>query len=90
VVIEAMHERDIDLSDRTPRAVTDAELAECDIVATMGCSTLSLPEGVEARDWALADPHGQDIERVREIREEIEGLVRDLFDEVEADLAAGQ
>jgi arsenate reductase len=89
-VVEAMRELDIDLSDRTPRAVTDAELAECDVVATMGCSTLSLPDHVEARDWALADPHGQDVERVREIREEIEGLVRGLFDEVEADLAAEQ
>jgi arsenate reductase len=87
-VVEAMAELDIDLSDRTPRAVSDDELDSCDIVATMGCSTLSLSADTEVRDWALADPHGQDVERVREIRDEIEGLVVDLFDEVEADLAA--
>lgn len=47
----------------------------------MGCSTLELDASVEVRDWALDDPHGQDIDRVREIRGEIEGRVTDLFDE---------
>ncbi|OYR87249.1 low molecular weight phosphatase family protein [Halorubrum distributum] len=80
-VVEAMGEVDIDLSDRVPREVSTAELDACDVVATMGCSTLTLADGVEGRDWALDDPHGQDVERVREIRDEIEGRVRALFDE---------
>ena len=80
-VVEAMRELDIDLSDRVPREVSTAELDACDVVATMGCSTLTLGDGVEGRDWALDDPHGQDVERVREIRDEIEGRVTDLFDE---------
>ncbi|RLM71353.1 low molecular weight phosphatase family protein [Halorubrum sp. Atlit-8R] len=80
-VVEAMGELGIDLSDRVPREVSTAELNACDVVATMGCSTLTLADGVEARDWALDDPHGQDIERVREIRDEIEGRVVALFDE---------
>ncbi|MFW6318517.1 MAG: low molecular weight phosphatase family protein [Halorubrum sp.] len=80
-VVEAMRELDIDLADRVPREVPTAELNACDVVATMGCSTLTLADGVEARDWALDDPHGQDAERVREIRDEIEGRVQTLFDE---------
>jgi protein-tyrosine-phosphatase len=76
-----MGELDIDLSDRVPREVSTAELNACDVVATMGCSTLTLADGVDARDWALDDPHGQEIERVREIRDEIEGRVVALFDE---------
>jgi protein-tyrosine-phosphatase len=80
-VVEAMRELDIDLSDRVPREVSTAELNACDVVATMGCSTLTLADGVEARDWALDDPHGQDVERVREIRDEIERRVVALFDE---------
>ncbi|RLM52560.1 MULTISPECIES: low molecular weight phosphatase family protein [unclassified Halorubrum] len=80
-VVEAMGELDIDLSDRVPREVSTAELNACDVVATMGCSTLTLADGVDARDWALDDPHGQEIERVREIRDEIEGRVVALFDE---------
>lgn len=36
---------------------------------------------VEVRDWALDDSHGQSVERVREIRDEIEKRVSALFDE---------
>jgi protein-tyrosine-phosphatase len=80
-VVDVMAERDIDLSDRTPREVSDAELNACDVVATMGCSTLELDADVTVRDWALDDPDGQDPERVREIRDEIEQRVIALFDE---------
>ncbi|GAA0209554.1 low molecular weight phosphatase family protein [Halobaculum roseum] len=80
-VVDAMAEVGSDVSDRTPRAVTDDELNDCDYVATMGCSTLSLAEGVEARDWALADPDGKSPEEVAAIRDEIESLVVALFDE---------
>ena len=80
-VVETMAELDIDLSDRTPREVSDAELNACDVVATMGCSTLELDADVAVRDWALDDPDGQGPERVREIRDEIEERVVALFDE---------
>jgi protein-tyrosine-phosphatase len=80
-VVDVMAERDIDLADRTPREVSDAELNACDVVATMGCSTLELDADVTVRDWALDDPDGQDPERVREIRDEIENRVVALFDE---------
>ncbi|MDQ2071212.1 low molecular weight phosphatase family protein [Haloarcula sp. NS06] len=80
-VVEAMAELDIDLSDRAPQAVPDDELNSCTVVATMGCSTLELDTDIAVRDWALEDPHGQSVERVREIRDEIETRVADLFDE---------
>jgi len=83
VVIEAMREDGIDLSDRTPREITTAELESCDYVATMGCSTLELDAEVDVRDWALEDPDGEDIERVREIRAEVGDRVRALFEEIE-------
>jgi protein-tyrosine-phosphatase len=81
-VITVMRERDIDLSNRTPREVSTDELESCDVVATMGCSTLELDaENVDVRDWALDDPHGQDLDTVREIRDDIERRVKMLFDE---------
>jgi protein-tyrosine-phosphatase len=85
VVVEAMAEVGIDVSDRTPKAITTEELAACDYVATMGCSTLELdPDSdVEIRDWALLDPGEEDIETVRGIRDEIEERVVALFDEIE-------
>lgn len=87
-VVEAMAELGVDLSDREPRAVSDDELNACDVVATMGCSTLSLDADTEVRDWALPDPHGQDLDRVRDIRDEIADRVGDLFDELEARAAS--
>lgn len=87
-VIEVMDEIGVDLSDRTPREITIDELRSCDYVATMGCSTLDVGEvgnDVDVRDWALEDPDGQDMERIREIRDEIEQQVVALFDEFSAD-----
>lgn len=39
--------------------------------------------GLDVSDWALEDSHGRTIEDVIEIREEIERLVAELFDETE-------
>ena len=83
-VVDVMDEVGFDLSDRTPREITLDELRSCDYVATMGCSTLDVGdvgEDVDVRDWALEDPDGEDPDRVREIRDEIEQQVISLFDE---------
>ena len=81
VVVEALAEVDLDVGDRTPQSISDEVLATCDVVATMGCSTLALPDRVEAVDWALEDPGERPIEEVREIRDEVERRVIALFDE---------
>jgi len=85
-VVEIMRELDIDLSERVPRAVTDEELEACDLVVTMGCSTLSLDADVEVRDWALDDPDGEDLDAVREIRDDIRERIEGVFDDIEATL----
>ncbi|ELY97431.1 arsenate reductase/protein-tyrosine-phosphatase family protein [Natrialba asiatica] len=84
-VVEVMQEKDIDLRNRTPREIIHYDLQDCEYVITMGCSA----EGVcpatwsgENRDWGLADPHGKDLETVREIRDEIEIRVNSLFNEI--------
>lgn len=85
-VVAVMRERDIDLLDRTPQEISTDELESCDVVATMGCSTLELDaEDVDVRDWALDDPHGQDLDTVREIRDDVERRVEALFDEFHQD-----
>jgi arsenate reductase len=84
-VVAVMQDHEIDLSGRVPREVSTTELESCDVVATMGCSTLELDaEEIDVRDWALTDPDGQDLDQVREIRNDIEQRVTDLFDEVHA------
>lgn len=85
-VLESMQEVGIDLSDRTPRRLSTAEMESCDYLATMGCSTLELDAdtaAVDVRDWALDDPDGMDREALGELREEIRHRVSALFDEIE-------
>ena len=86
-VVEVMDERGIDLSGREPREISTDELESCRLVATMGCSTLQLDADVDVRDWALPDPDGEDLDRVREIRDEAERRVREVFDELERETA---
>lgn len=88
VVVRAMDEVGIDLSDRTPREITAEELQDVDYVITMGCSASDVCPATwsgENRDWGLDDPDEADIEQVRTIRDEIEARVAALFDELEAD-----
>ena len=90
-VIEAMREEGFDLSGRTPRRISTAELASCNYVATMGCSTLELDadaSDVDIRDWALDDPDGEAPDRVRTIRDEVRNRVDSLFDEIEQEVTA--
>jgi arsenate reductase len=84
-VIEIMLEEGFDLSERTPRELTNEELRSCEYVATMGCSTLEVDENaptLDIRDWDLPDPDGQDRETVREIRDDVKHRVVLLFDEI--------
>jgi protein-tyrosine-phosphatase len=85
-VVEAMRERGYDLSDRVPRQLQpDADAAWADVVVTMGCGDVCpvLP-GKSYVDWGLEDPAGKSIERVRELRDEIEERVADLARELDS------
>ena len=86
-VVEVMDELDVDLSGREPREIPTDVLESCRLVATMGCSTLDLDADTDVRDWALSDPDGEDLDRVREIRDEAERRVREVFDELERETA---
>lgn len=83
-VVTVMDELGYDISDRTPQHITTDTLETCDYVATMGCSTLDLD--VDVRDWDIADPHNQDLDTVRAIRDDVRQRVTALFDDIEATL----
>ena len=78
-VLQAMREVGIDLEGATPRKLTDELAAEASILITMGCGE-QCPHvpGLRHLDWPLEDPKGKPVERVREIREEVKGLVQAL------------
>ena len=79
-VVEVMREVSLDLSAAKPQLLTAELAAGADLLVTMGCGDEcpALP-GVRREDWPLADPKGQSIERVREIRDEIRDRVQKLL-----------
>ena len=78
-VVEVMQELGIDLSGRVPHQLSDEDVEWAELVVTMGCGDACpvLP-GKRYLDWKILDPMGLRIEIVREIRDEIAGLVDDL------------
>lgn len=93
-VIEAMHEVGIDISDRKPKKIGVEMQLHADKGITLNCQG-SCPYLIGAvEDWEIDDPAGQPLEKVREIRDEIERRVRDLVeqraDEIRADRSGHQ
>ena len=83
-VVEAMRELGVDLSGRTPQALT-RELAEwADVVVTMGCGDeCPYIPGKRYVDWDLPDPKGRPLDEVRATRDDIAARVRDLVAELD-------
>ena len=80
-VVEAMREAGTDLSGSKPQLLTPELAASASLLVTMGCGeSCPVVPGLQREDWPLADPKGQPIERVREIRDQILGRVRSLID----------
>jgi arsenate reductase (thioredoxin) len=78
-VMEVLGEVGIDVSGRTPKALTREDVEWADLVVTMGCGDACpvLP-GKEYVDWNLPDPAGLCLEEVRELRAVIERRVASL------------
>jgi len=84
-VAEAMREKGIDISSNKPKMLTTKMTEEADKIITMGCSVEKICPAPLLRnvvDWGLEDPKGKPIERVRQIRDEIEKRVLKLISEL--------
>jgi arsenate reductase len=80
-----MRELGVVVSDRVPRKLDRADAEWADVVVTMGCGdACPFVPGKCYVDWQLDDPHGQPLERVREIRDEIDHRVGLLVAELDA------
>jgi arsenate reductase len=79
-VVAAMREVGIDLSEVVPRKLSVELAAGVDVLVTMGCGDdCPVVPGIERDDWPLDDPKGQPIERVRQIRDDVEQRVRRML-----------
>ena len=82
-VIEAMGELEIDMSEEFPKPLTDEVVQAADVVITMGCGdACPIYPGKRYLDWELDDPAGKSLDEVRPIRDELDGRVRALLDEL--------
>ena len=81
VVIDVMKQVGIDISNQKSKEITEDMMRNSFKTVNMGCMekescpTLFLPNVL---DWNLEDPKGKSIERVREIRDEIDQRVKEL------------
>jgi protein-tyrosine-phosphatase len=81
-VVAAMAEVGIDLSGERPAPLTPELQRAADRGVTMGCGDACPLVRAPVVDWALPDPAGLPLERVREIRDEIARRVEPLVAEV--------
>jgi arsenate reductase (thioredoxin) len=82
VVIEVMKEKGIDLSANKPKLITAKMAMDADLIVTMGCNDQGVCPGPFFKptiEWKLEDPKGKSIEKVRQIRDEIEGKIKQLI-----------
>ncbi|MFX0169928.1 MAG: low molecular weight phosphatase family protein [Candidatus Hodarchaeota archaeon] len=83
IVVEVMLEKGIDIFNNKPRRITASELHDAAHVIVMGCEVEKFcPAPLLHRviHWAIEDPKGQSIMKVREIRDAIEKKVKQFID----------
>jgi arsenate reductase (thioredoxin) len=82
LVVEAMREKGIDISTNRPKLLTFQMVQDADLIVTMGCNDQGICPGPFFKptvDWKLEDPKGKPVEKVREIRDDIESKVQKLI-----------
>lgn len=70
--VEAMAEVGIDIGGEQPKIWTDQTVRKADVIVTMGCGDVCpVYPATRFEDWNLTDPAGQDLNMVRDVRDEI-------------------
>jgi len=80
-VVTAMREVGLDLSAASTSKLTIEVAQRAQMLVTMGCGEqCPVVPGLKRDDWALEDPKGKPLARVREIRDEIRQHVETLLE----------
>jgi arsenate reductase len=83
MAVQVLAERGIALTEAYPKPLTNDVVHAADVIVTMGCGdTCPIYPGKRYLDWDVADPNDQPIDRVRDIRDDLQAritaLLRDL------------
>jgi arsenate reductase (thioredoxin) len=81
-VLDALREVGIDASDHRAHRLDDADVEWADVVIAACDGACPVVAGKRYENWALPDPMGQPLERVRVIRDEIARRVDELSAEL--------
>lgn len=86
IAVEVMREVGIDISKQKPKVLTEDMMRNATTIVNMGCMddkfcpALFVPKVI---DWGIEDPKDKPIEKVREIRDEIEKRVLGIVDSIQ-------
>jgi arsenate reductase (thioredoxin) len=81
-VLEALAEIGIDATDHVPRRLDDEAIEWADVIVATCDGACPVVPGKAYVSWELPDPIDQPVERVRELRDEIERRVGALVAEL--------
>jgi arsenate reductase (thioredoxin) len=85
LAIQVMNEIGLDISKQKSKDLAEDMMRNSDKIINMGCMdknfcpTLFIPRVI---DWGIEDPKDKPIEKVREIRDEIERRIKELATDV--------
>jgi arsenate reductase (thioredoxin) len=85
LAIQVMNEIGLDISKQKSKDLAEDMMRNSDKIINMGCMdknfcpTLFIPKVI---DWGIEDPKDKPIEKVREIRDEIERRIKELATDV--------
>jgi protein-tyrosine-phosphatase len=85
IAVEIMKEVGIDISKQKPKDLTKDMMRNATAIINMGCMddkfcpALFVPKVI---DWGIEDPKDKPIEKVREIRDEIERRVLEIIESI--------
>jgi arsenate reductase (thioredoxin) len=86
-VLEALDEIGIDASDHVPRKLDDEVIAWADVVVATCDDACPVVPGRRYIAWQLPDPRNEPLERVREIRDDIDHRIDELVSELDREAA---
>ena len=84
--IRVMKEVGVDVSKQKPKMLTREMIEKADKIITLGCGADVCPASYlpKVEDWAIEEPYGKPIDKVREIRDQIKGKVEKMIREIES------
>ncbi|NIR87494.1 arsenate reductase ArsC [Candidatus Bathyarchaeota archaeon] len=85
MVVYVMQEKGIDISKNKPKSLETKMVQEANVIVVMGCDAQGFcpaPLLKKVVNWELEDPKDKPIEKVRQIRDEIERRVKKIVNEI--------